>query len=365
MHEIHYVLIFITLISIIVNAVNVNYKNKKIREKYSKEYLLNGKRKSKFYDKCPVSNKLNSLYPEKPYNSRNVTMIAKNSDNILLKIAVCTIGKNENLYIKEWVDYYKNLGINKIFIYDNNDVDGERFEDVINDYIETGFAKIYDTRGKIVSTKNHLEQLNGMTLQGQVYRDCYYKNYKNFNWIFFFDIDEFLCIDFKYNNIFEFLNDYNDYDGIKIQWRMYGDNGKLHYENKPVIERFKNKKNMNFRNVVKTILKCKTYDFDLLFNAHGPLNKELFIVNLIRKRISHFYLDNSTSNNKPYKNLPVYLDHFYSKSTEEYIKRKYNKTSAAHGKLKSWNFSLKSVKDRYFAYNKVTNDKLNMFVHLN
>ena len=31
-------------------------------------------------------------------------------------IALCVIAKNENLYIKEFVEYYKNLGIKKIYL---------------------------------------------------------------------------------------------------------------------------------------------------------------------------------------------------------------------------------------------------------
>ena len=37
------------------------------------------------------------------------------------------MGKNENLYIKEFVDYYIKLGINHIFIYDDNENSTERF----------------------------------------------------------------------------------------------------------------------------------------------------------------------------------------------------------------------------------------------
>ena len=33
-----------------------------------------------------------------------------------LKIALCTMGKKENLYVKEFIDYYIKLGINHIFI---------------------------------------------------------------------------------------------------------------------------------------------------------------------------------------------------------------------------------------------------------
>ena len=37
-----------------------------------------------------------------------------------MKIAVCAIMKDENQYIEEWSNHYKNLGFDHIFIYDNN-----------------------------------------------------------------------------------------------------------------------------------------------------------------------------------------------------------------------------------------------------
>lgn len=42
-----------------------------------------------------------------------------------LKVCICTIGKKENKYALEFVEYYKKFGVDKIFIYDNNDVDGK------------------------------------------------------------------------------------------------------------------------------------------------------------------------------------------------------------------------------------------------
>ena len=41
------------------------------------------------------------------------------------EIVHCTVAKEENRYIKEYVDYYLNYRVNKIFIYDNNDRNGE------------------------------------------------------------------------------------------------------------------------------------------------------------------------------------------------------------------------------------------------
>ena len=49
-----------------------------------------------------------------------------------LKIAICTMAKKENEYIKEYVDYYIKLGVDHIFIYDNNDEYSEKISDIID-----------------------------------------------------------------------------------------------------------------------------------------------------------------------------------------------------------------------------------------
>ena len=51
------------------------------------------------------------------------------------KVCLCTNGKKENLYAREFVQHYINYGVDKIFIYDNNEQNGEKFEDVLDDYI--------------------------------------------------------------------------------------------------------------------------------------------------------------------------------------------------------------------------------------
>ena len=45
------------------------------------------------------------------------------------------MGKKENLYVEEFVHYYRKLGINKIFIYDDNDVNTEKIRDVISPFL--------------------------------------------------------------------------------------------------------------------------------------------------------------------------------------------------------------------------------------
>ena len=52
-----------------------------------------------------------------------------------IKICICTCGKQENRYIKEYIEYYKKYGIDKIILYDNNNLNDENFEDIIKKYI--------------------------------------------------------------------------------------------------------------------------------------------------------------------------------------------------------------------------------------
>ena len=77
-----------------------------------------------------------------------------------MKILLCTIGRKENKYDRDWVEYHKNIGITKILILDNNHDGEEYFEDVIGDYIDSGFAIINNCRNK-----------SAYQLQG--YSECY------------------------------------------------------------------------------------------------------------------------------------------------------------------------------------------------
>ena len=108
-----------------------------------------------------------------------------------LKVCLCTPLKKENLYIKEFVEHYKAYNIDKIYLYDNNDIDGEHLESVINNYIQKGFVKIMNFRGKI---KALYDMMN----------DCYKKNYLKYDWLIFYEADEFIYLKY-YHDIKKFL----------------------------------------------------------------------------------------------------------------------------------------------------------------
>ena len=109
-----------------------------------------------------------------------------------IKTALCVIAKKENKYIKEFIDHYKNLGFNKVFLYDNNDIEDENFDTILKKYIKNKFVKIINFRGLI-----RPQQL--------AYSQCYNNNKYNYDWIAFYDVDEFLYF-YNYKKINDFLS---------------------------------------------------------------------------------------------------------------------------------------------------------------
>ena len=93
-------------------------------------------------------------------------------------ICICVVGKKENLYAKEFVEYYINLKVDKIIVVDNNDIDGERFEDVLEYYILNNLVEIVDSRG--ISS-----------IQMPIYNYVYKKYSPDYDWIAFINFDEF------------------------------------------------------------------------------------------------------------------------------------------------------------------------------
>ena len=161
----------------------------------------------------------------------------------LIKVCLCTVGKQENKYIREFVDYYIKFGVDLIFIYDNNDINGERFNNILSDYMNKKYVKIINYRGKL-------------HCQFEMYQNCYQKNNKNYDWMIFYDIDEFIFLK-KYKNIKDFLNKkkFKKCESIYLNWKLHTDNDLIYYTNKSLHERFPKTYFKNKHCLGKTIIR--------------------------------------------------------------------------------------------------------------
>ena len=164
----------------------------------------------------------------------------KNKKLINIKVCLCTLGKLENKYIREFVEHYKNYGVDKIFLYDNNDIDGERFEEVINDYIKNEFVEVENWRG---IPRALIIMIN----------KCYQNNKNKYDWLIFYELDEFIFLK-NYNNIKTFLSQekFNNCKSIQLNWVHRSDNNLMYYDERPLAKRFKKKgKNVNKQKINK------------------------------------------------------------------------------------------------------------------
>lgn len=227
-----------------------------------------------------------------------------------MKVALCCIGRLENRYAVEFVEWYKKLGIDKIFVYDNNYDGEEHFEDVLQPYIDEGLVDIIDFRNKSVC-------------QLEAYQDCYNNHSNEFDWICFFDFDEFLHI-VNSDDIKKFLSNekFDEFQCIHLNWMDYGDNSLINYEDKPLQERFKTPLPFdtcmtynfpeNFH--VKSIIKCGIENFIWAGNPHTP-NIDLKCCDC----------DGIMCLNKPFKKYnynKCYIKHYFTKTIDEWLNNK-------------------------------------------
>lgn len=263
-----------------------------------------------------------------------------------MKIAICAMCRLENRYIKEWINYYKKLGINHIYLFDNNDLNSERLIDVIKDDVDNGFVTITEVCGR--------ENLNKAGNQSGCYTTCFNNHKKEYDWFGFVDIDEFVYLPEK--TLQEFLSDekFVDTDVIHLSWQIYGDNGNCFYEDKPVQERFKIPCKINAlyaqnfpENMwVKSFVKCSNKPIKI--QCHTAYVDGIC-------RTADGILSNCNKLQEPiisWKN--AYVKHYITKSFEEHIERRIlHLNNAFDNTLTSLELQLKC----YFNINEYSNEK--------
>jgi len=280
----------------------------------------------------------------------SITIIKRNKENKInndlkyiysKKVGLCLICKGENLYIKEFIDHYINLGYSHFFIYDNNDINGEKLEDIIHKEIESGLISIFNYRG--INKKP----------QFKVYIDCYERNNKNYDWLSFFDTDEFLEIKPNGIKIQDFLDNerFKNCQNVKFNWLLFSDDNKLYYENKSIQKRFKrplfnNSLNKHVKSTIRGNLSSNYWK--------GAQNPHSGVNNYNCCTPSGNQISKISPYNEPYDFKYGYLKHYRTKTIEEYIK-KMRKGRA------DYELDYKYMIDTFFLTNKKTKHKLDIF----
>lgn len=237
-----------------------------------------------------------------------MNLIRVNVEEKKYNVAVCAIFKNEAPYLKEWIEYNHLVGIEHFYMYNNNSEDD--YEGILNPYIEKGLVT--------------LVQWPHNQAQMQCYKNCIEKYSQETKWLGFIDIDEFIVPKDK-DNIYDILKNFEKNRGsVKLYWRMYGTSARL---------------NRNLNGLV-------TEDFTVCWDKYYEVGKcfynTAFSFDYETKKndgLHHYFWANykgmnlppvnifdrvcfGLHNSIPNRKMPVQLNHYFTKSVEEYAMKK-------------------------------------------
>ena len=248
------------------------------------------------------------------------------------------MGKDENLYVKEFVDYNVKLGIDHLFIYDDNDPNTEK----ISDEIENKY-KPYVTVYEMKNTIKH---------QSHAFTTCYNNNKDKYDWFLMVDMDEYLYI------INDTLKDYlskkvfDKCDFIKFHWVCSTDNNLIYYEPKPLFERFTGPF-IKYK-YIKTMIRGNIPK--LTYWVHSPNYSPIRNVTCENTGAKINYKDINFEKKLPINIEKAFIIHFRYKSTEEFVMKYKRGYSDWFGKGLQ-NFLNTNLAD-YLDHNELTMEKI-------
>ena len=229
------------------------------------------------------------------------------------KTALICIAKNEDRYIAEWIKYHIALGFDKVFVYQNN-------------------WRCTDHEALSIQNVKWIEW-DGEKRQMHAYNNFINKHINDFDWAAFFDCDEFLVI--KQYSFESLLKRANDFYGIGINWKYFGNNGIVIDDgSKGVLNRFikcASLCNMHIKTMLH-LTKCKHNHIHPIFYG-DPHHTSISKRNSNSKNIiaSDFKTFINGPFNIGYNDNNIFLAHFFCKTYNEFINIKYERGRADTG----------------------------------
>jgi len=223
-----------------------------------------------------------------------------------MQVVVCALAKNEHLYINEWVKHYINLGVDHIYLYDNDNANSPYIGNYIDEKLSNKIT-IYNIRG-----------IKKKYLQHDIYNSFYHRHI--FDWVLFVDIDEFLM---GIDNVHTFLSQdkFKNFKQIRVLWKLFGDDN--------IIER-----DMSIG--VKDFFKEQKHDNKLEYQnksfIRGGLNVRITSCHFVKGLKSCFPNGKECQSSEleitNYENENVYVNHYMTKTLAEFVKQKLNRGDA-------------------------------------
>ena len=268
----------------------------------------------KRYIKIIITNILDLLYKIVIYFSKEKKIINQDIQKKKFYISICTVFKDEAVFLKEWIDYHLMQGVDHFYLYNN--FSSDNYLEILFPYINNNIVTLLDWPYE--------------KAQIAAFEDCYRKYKDETFWLTFIDVDEFFCP--YYSETFkEWISKYEKYPSILVYWKMFGTSGKFyHNRNQYVIEQYTHSWEKCYC-IGKQILNTT---FTPISIYHHYIYTEIRILRMKFKvpsmnEFGHFitYPDINIVN----RDFSIQLNHYWSKAYDEYISKR-NKGDVFYGK---------------------------------
>ncbi len=265
------------------------------------------------------------------------------------KLSIALIERNEERYLKEWIEYHLMMGADHFYIYDHGSTDGSM--EVLRPYIDKGVVELTQVEGDYLPT------------QISVYNDALKRARYNTRYLALIDTDEFLT-PMKHDSAIDAIEYiFRSYEetpfkavgscaagGIGVNWRIFGTSGHATPAEGLVIEEYDHRglDGLMVNSHIKTI--CKPLAVKQFVNPHFAIYESGFwCISEHGSLIPGPFFYDSIGD-------ILRLNHYYVKSEEEYKSRRLNFKRSEAGRQRL------ATEEEVTHTNEVMDDSMKRFV---
>jgi hypothetical protein len=219
-------------------------------------------------------------------------------------VCIVATARDDGLYLIDWIAYHRAIGVEGIFLYTNDNVDGS---DVL--------LRALAAAGEISLIESHLSP-TGVSPVGKAYGHALsmVPEVLDYRWCAIIDSDEFIGID---RALFGSLSDYiawqelQPVDCVALSWVVFGSSGALRWKDEPLPERFHER----YLDVhIKSIFRTREFHHAM---PHFPYTDHL--TQLIWRDAAGHTFPGATPWSPAPRDDPAWIAHFFYRSFEEYV----------------------------------------------
>ena len=255
-----------------------------------------------------------------------------------MKTAICSIIKDEHRFLEEWIEWHLGLGFDAIHLFEDK---GSKSHQTITDKYEKVHLRRYEDDEEV---RNILESQGTSHRQYILYTwfsDAYREIY---DWVAFIDLDEFVFFAPDYN-LETLCEEFKSYPAVLLNWKMMGASGRIAKPDCGVIDAYTIECNFCGNDkewAQKSFVNLKKYE------GMRDLHRATNAVNTNHSLDIHELCYDK-----------VWLNHYYTKSLEDWTIRIFERGGTLNGHRRATQFfecntDMKYLEEQYIRKCKFT-----------